>query len=387
MSSALPSGSSVLTSESVTSGHPDKVADLISDRILDAAVGRDSHARVAIETLVKGDTVVLAGELSLAAEAGPVTAAERERIVRETLRDLGYDDRTESFRADTVRLHDLVSEQSPEIAAGVDQAGDDATVLGAGDQGLMFGYATDETPELMPLPLVLAHRLTRGLTEARESGEAPWLRPDGKAQVSVAYDAKGPRRVETVVVSTQHRGADQVDLATVRSWITDVLVPRCLGDRAHEDLAVHANPAGSFVSGGPEADAGVTGRKIIVDTYGGASRHGGGAFSGKDATKVDRTGAYFARLVAREVVRAGLARRAEVQIAYAIGRAQPVSVRVDTFGTGDEDAARAFVLEAGRFDFSPGAMIDRLQLREPRFASTTNGGHFGRPGFAWEDES
>ena len=398
LTAAAPAAVTFFTSESVTSGHPDKVADTISDALLDEAIRRDPEARVAIETLVKADRVIIAGEIRLAGGADAFPAEDRAAVVRQTLRELGYDgDASASFRADLVRIDDIIGEQSSEIAAGVDaardaaevaaaagDAGDAGDATGAGDQGLMFGYATDETPELMPLPVLLAHRLTQGLEGARRSGEVPWLRPDGKAQVTVRIAGGEPVGVETVVVSTQH--AAEVSLEEVRRWITDTLVPRCLGswfDPA-DPPTVHANPAGSFTVGGPEADAGVTGRKIIVDTYGGAARHGGGAFSGKDATKVDRTAAYYARHVARAIVAAGLARRAEIQLAYAIGRATPVSIAVETFGTGDPAAARRFVEQQGRFDFTPAGMIEQLGLRTPCFRNTTNHGHFGRPGLAWE---
>ena len=383
---AEPTVVTLFTSESVTSGNPDKVADTISDALLDEAIRRDPEARVAIETLVKGDRVIIAGEIRLAGGVGAFPAEDRARVVRQTLRELGYDgDASESFRADLVRIEDLIGEQSREIAAGVDAARDAAeAATGAGDQGLMFGYATDETPERMPLAVLLAHRLTRGLEDARRSGEAAWLRPDGKAQVTVRLEGGRLVAVHTVVVSTQH--APEQPLEAVRQWIAEVLVPRCLGERfdpANPPIIL-ANPAGSFTVGGPEADAGVTGRKIIVDTYGGAARHGGGAFSVKDATKVDRTAAYYARFVARAIVDAGLARRAEIQVAYAIGRARPVSIAVETFGTGDAAAAERFVTEEGRFDFTPAGMIEQLGLRTPCFRNTTNHGHFGRPGLAWE---
>jgi S-adenosylmethionine synthetase len=268
----------------------------------------------------------------------------------------------------------LLSQQSPEISVGVTNGG------GAGDQGIMFGYATDETAELMPLPILLAHRLSRALADDRKAGRAPWLRPDAKTQVSVEYDADGPVAVRTVLVSTQH-GAD-VGQADVEAYVRGELAPRALGAWWTPDVALLVNPTGSFVLGGPSADAGVTGRKIIVDTYGGMGRHGGGAFSGKDPSKVDRSGAYFGRYVARAVVRAGLARRAEVQVAYAIGVAEPVSVRVDTFGTGDARAAEAFVRR--EFDFRPAAIIERLDLLRPIYRGTTNYGHFGRADLPWE---
>ncbi len=392
----------IFTSESVSEGHPDKVCDTIADTILDAALEQDPRARVAIEVLVKGGRVVLAGELTvpgLAGDdpAGPLGAPAREALARDAIRRIGYlndDDGSDVaaagtganpgvFHADHVRVTDLVTAQAAEISSGVDGGAE----LGAGDQGIMFGYATDETPELMPLPILLAHRVTRALAEARRGTGAfegrgiSWLRPDAKGQVSVRYDGDlCPVEVTDVVVSTQHdRG---VALSEVRRWLAEVLLPEALGGWHHSGLRTHLNPAGSFVQGGPSADAGVTGRKVIVDTYGGMGRHGGGAFSGKDASKVDRSGAYFARWAARQVVREGLARRAEVQVSYAIGQAAPVSVHVETFGTGDPRPARRLV---ERFDFRPGAMLERLELQRPLFRGTTNYGHFGRPGFTWEE--
>jgi len=359
----------VFTSESVSEGHPDKVADFVSDSILDAYLAQDPHARVAIETLVKSGHVVLAGEITSTADV------DHEAVAREAIRTVGYVDPAEPFNADGVRVVQLVNRQASDIAQGVDTGG-------AGDQGLMFGYATDETPSLMPLPIVLAHALVRRLTDDRRSGRVPWLRPDAKTQVSVAHDASGaPVAVRTVLISTQH--AAGVEQQGIRDYLARDVVPAVLGDWHHDDVQLLVNPTGSFVQGGPSADCGLTGRKIIVDTYGGMARHGGGAFSGKDATKVDRSGAYFGRHVARQVVLEGLARRCEVQVAYAIGRAAPVSVRVDTFGTGDAAAAERFVRE--RFDFRPQAIIERLGLRRPIYRSTTNYGHFGRAGLPWED--
>ena len=357
----------VFTSESVSEGHPDKVCDFIADSILDAHLAQDPHARVACEVLVKDGDVVLAGEISSRA------TVDHEAVARRAIAEIGYVDPREPFHADGVRVTTLLSRQAGEIAQGVD-------VGGAGDQGIMFGYASDETPELMPLPILLAHRLARALADDRRAGRVAWLRPDAKTQVSVAYDGATPVAVRTVLVSTQH--AADVDQDAIRAYVADVLVPRALGAWRHAGIEILVNPTGSFVVGGPSADAGVTGRKIIVDTYGGAGRHGGGAFSGKDPSKVDRSGAYFGRFVARQVVASGLARRAEVQVAYAIGRAAPVSVRVDTFGTGDARAAAAFVRDG--FDFRPAAIIERLGLRRPIYRGTTNYGHFGRAGLPWE---
>lgn len=373
----------VFTSESVSEGHPDKVCDTLADTLLDAALTADPRARVALEVLCKEDQVVLAGELSTTA---PLDAAARDGLVRDAIRRIGYDaeagDAGGGFRADGVRILDLVSRQAAEISSGVD-GGEE---LGAGDQGIMFGYASDETPELMPLPILLAHRITRGLADARrgegawEGKPVDWLRPDAKSQVSVRYRDGRPLEVTDVVVSTQHAAA--ASLQEVRGWVTRHFLPRVLDGWYREEVRAHVNPAGTFVQGGPSADAGVTGRKVIVDTYGGMGRHGGGAFSGKDASKVDRSGAYFCRWAARQVVKSGLARRAEVQVSYAIGQARPVSVHVNTFDTGDEGAAAALV---EGLDFRPGAIIAQLGLDRPLFAATTNYGHFGRPGFAWEE--
>ena len=356
------------TSESVVEGHPDKVCDLIADSVLDAYLAQDPFARVACEVLCKGDQVVLAGEITSRA------FVDHEAIVRAAIRSVGYVDPAEPFHADGVRITELLSHQAPEIAQGVDTGG-------AGDQGIMFGYATSETDALMPLSIQLAHALTARLADERKSGSAPWLRPDAKTQVTVGLDADGcPREVRTVLVSTQH--VREVSQDTIREHLAREVVPAVLGPWNHEGIALLVNPTGSFTQGGPSADAGVTGRKIIVDTYGGAARHGGGAFSGKDPSKVDRSDAYFARFVARQVVLEGLARRCEVQVAYAIGRAEPLSVRVDTFGTGDVARAERFVHE--RFDFRPNAIIERLDLRRPIYAQTTNYGHFGRKGLPWE---
>jgi S-adenosylmethionine synthetase len=364
----------IFTSEAVTEGHPDKVCDLIADSILDAHLTQAPLARVACEVLCKHDTVILAGEITSTAAVDPVD------IAREAIRDIGYTDPAEPFSADGVHIMSLLTQQAPEIAQGVDPARNSAGEQGAGDQGIMFGYATDETPELMPAPILLAHRLARGLADDRKRGACPWLRPDGKTQVSVVYEDGAPVAVATVLVSTQH--SPDVARDTIEHYVCADLVPRVLGPWSTPNLRVLVNPTGSFVQGGPSVDCGVTGRKIIVDSYGGAARHGGGAFSGKDPSKVDRSGAYFCRWVARQVVLAGLARRAEVQVAYAIGLAEPVSVHVDTFGTGDDKAAADFV---SQFDFRPAAICERLGLHRPIYRITTNYGHFGRPGLPWEE--
>jgi S-adenosylmethionine synthetase len=356
----------IFTSESVSEGHPDKVCDFIADSILDAHLAADPRSRVACEVLCKSGQVVLAGEITSTA------TVDYDSVARNAIREIGYVDPKESFNADGVRVTQFISKQSPDIAMGVDTGG-------AGDQGLMFGYATDETPELMPLPVQLAHKLSHRLATSRKRGERAWLRPDAKTQVSVEYVDQVPTRVTTVLVSTQH--TPNVTQSEIRDYVAGCVCPEVLGEWFDPSVEVLVNPTGQFIEGGPSADCGVTGRKIIVDTYGGMGRHGGGAFSGKDPSKVDRSGAYFGRFVARQVVKRGLAQRAEVQVAYAIGRAEPVSVRVDTFGTGDWRAAEELVKT---FDFRPAAMIERLELRKPIYKQTTNYGHFGRAGLAWE---
>jgi S-adenosylmethionine synthetase len=361
----------ILTAESVTEGHPDKVADLIVDSILDAHVSGDPMSRVACEALCKGGRVVLAGEITSQA------SVDYEKVVREVARQIGYTDAGERFNADALEVNVWIEPQSVEISTAVQRS--ESAELGAGDQGIVVGYATDETPQLMPLPVVLAHALSRRLAEDRKSGTVPWLCPDGKTQVSVEYDDDRPVAVAAVVVSPQHVAS--VDRATIVSYVRKRLLPDVLGEWHGDDIDLEVNPSGSFVQGGPSADSGLSGRKIVVDNYGPIVRHGGGSFSGKDATKVDRTGAYFCRYVARRIVRAGLARRVELQVAYAIGRARPVALNVETFGSGDPGAA----LELARsFDFAPQAMIERLGLRRPLFRTTTNYGHFGRPGLPWE---
>jgi S-adenosylmethionine synthetase len=356
----------VFTSESVSEGHPDKVSDYIADSILDAHLALDPRSRVACEVLVKSGNVVLAGEITSKG------AVDYDTVARQAIREIGYTDPAESFNADGVTITQLLTRQAGEIGQGVD-------VGGAGDQGIMFGYATDETAELMPLPILLAHKLAKRLTDARKNNEVAWLRPDSKTQVSVEYENSEPVAVRTVLVSTMHTSS--VHQGDIKEFVASTLCPDVLGAWHNRDIEVLVNPTGSFVEGGPSADCGVTGRKIIVDSYGGMGRHGGGAFSGKDPSKVDRSGAYFCRFVARQIVKQGIARRAEVQVGYAIGRADPVSVRVDTFGTGDARAAEALVRT---FDFRPRAIIERLDLLRPIYKSSTNYGHFGRPGLSWE---
>ena len=370
----------LFTSESVTEGHPDKVADQISDAVLDAILKDDPFGRVAVETFA------ITGQIHIAGEVTTKTYVDIPKIVRSTVADIGYVKSKIGFDAETCGVSVSIDEQSPDIALGVDRSlevkegtGNDAFELtGAGDQGMMFGYACRETPELMPLPIVLAHNLTRMLAATRKSGDIPWLRPDGKSQVTVEYDGVRPVRVDAVVISTQH-DAD-VPLETIRTQVSeriiDQVIPRGLRDA---DTRIFVNPTGRFVIGGPKGDAGLTGRKIIADTYGGMARHGGGAFSGKDPTKVDRSAAYAARYVAKNVVAAGLADRCEIQVAYAIGVARPVSVLVETFGTGKIEESRIAELVQQFFDLRPAAIIHNLDLRRPIYKQVAAYGHFGRP--------
>ena len=354
----------LFTSESVTEGHPDKVADAISDAVLDAIIGEDPTARVACETLVTTGLAVIAGEITTS------TWVDLPAVVRSTIHRIGYTDATYGFDSHTCAVMITIDKQSGDIAMGVDTGG-------AGDQGMMFGYATDETEDLMPAPILLAHRLTKRLADLRHSGDVKWLRPDGKAQVTVAYEGDRPVAVDTVVVSTQHD--ERVAGAKVkREVIAEVIEPIIPAEWRKKKPTYHINPTGRFVTGGPQGDAGLTGRKIIVDTYGGMGRHGGGAFSGKDPTKVDRSACYAARWVAKNIVAAGLARRCEVQLAYAIGVREPVSIMVETFGTGQ--VADSAITEAVRdvFDLTPAGIISSLDLRKPIFSATSSYGHFGR---------
>ncbi len=364
----------IFTSESVSEGHPDKVCDYISDSILDACLEQDPSSRVALETLCKSDTVVIAGEITTNARL------DYERIVRQAVKEIGYTDGAEPFCDTTLKLIPIVTRQSSQISQGVTAATSQSGDQGAGDQGIMFGYATDESSEMMPLPILLAHKLTKGLTDDRKQGKVNFLRPDSKSQVSILYENNEPKEVTTVVISTQH--TPDANQKQITEYVREQLGPRVLGSWWRKDVKLYVNPTGDFSHGGPSADAGVTGRKIIVDSYGGWGRHGGGAFSGKDPSKVDRSSAYFCRYVARQVVAAGLAKRAELQVGYAIGMAKPVSVKVDTFGTGDWRAAEDFVTSA--FDFRPRAIIEKLDLLRPIYRTTTNYGHFGRPGLPWE---
>jgi S-adenosylmethionine synthetase len=362
----------LFTSESVTEGHPDKVADQISDAVLDAVLAQDPQGRVACETLVSTGLALLAGEITTAA------TLDFAAIARQTIRDVGYTHVDFGFDADSCAVVVCIGRQSPDIAMGVDGGG-------AGDQGLMFGYACRETPQLMPLPITLAHALTQRLAAARRAGEIPWLRPDGKSQVTVEYEGRRPARVQAVVVSTHHaRGVPQrVIRETVIEQIVRTTIPAELLD---ERTIYHVNPTGSFEIGGPQGDCGLTGRKIIVDTYGGVGSHGGGAFSGKDPTKVDRSASYMARHIAKNVVAAGLAERVEVQLAYAIGVSDPVSVNVNTEGTGRVSDRRLERLVREVFPLSPRGIIEDLKLRRPIYRQTAAYGHFGRSGdgFSWE---
>ena len=363
----------LFTSESVTEGHPDKIADQISDAILDACLAQDPYSRVACETLTCTGLVVVAGEITTKAYV------DFQSVVRNTVKEIGYDDALKGFDSNTCAVISTINRQSPDIAQGVDTGG-------AGDQGMMFGYASNETPELMPTPISLAHKLALKLSEVRKSGKMAYLRPDGKSQVTVEYDSNHkPIRVDAVVISTQHAeevGNDQLR-AEILEHVIQAVIPAELLDA---DTKYHINPTGRFVIGGPMGDSGLTGRKIIVDTYGGMGRHGGGAFSGKDSTKVDRSAAYMARYIAKNVVAAGLADRCEVQLAYAIGVAEPVSVLVDTFGTGKIDETKLEELVRKNFSLTPKGIIEGLELRRPIFKATAAYGHFGRKGegFTWE---
>lgn len=377
----------LFTSESVTEGHPDKVADQISDAILDAILAQDPQARVACETAVNTGLVLVFGEVTTSAYV------DIQKIVRNTVREIGYRDGQFGFDADSIAVLVSLDEQSPDIAQGVDDAIEtrekgetDNKLIGAGDQGIMFGYATDETPELMPMPIALSHRLSRRLAEVRKSGELNYLGPDGKTQVTIEYDDNNqPQCIDTIVISTQH--TEGIELDQIRQdVIKHVVEPTMPENWLDENTRYFINPTGKFVSGGPEADSGLTGRKIIVDTYGGSAHHGGGAFSGKDATKVDRSASYAARYIAKNLVAAGLARKVEIQLAYAIGVAEPVSIGIDTFGTSDVSEIDLVALVRDNFDLTPNGIIDMLSLRQPIFSKTATYGHFGRDDqdFTWE---
>ena len=377
------------TSESVTEGHPDKMADQISDTVLDAVLSEDPYGRVACETMVTTGLVVVAGEISTKAHI------DFSRLARDTICEIGYTDAKYGIDGKTCGVIVSIDEQSPDIAMGVDKAleqrtggGDPYDEVGAGDQGMMFGYACDETDDLMPMPIWLAHRLAARLTEVRRSGVVGFLRPDGKTQVSIDYEDGVPRRLNTVLISTQHDPGISIEDDLRPALIEHVIRPSLPEQFADDDYEVFVNPTGQFELGGPHADCGLTGRKIIVDTYGGMARHGGGAFSGKDPTKVDRSAAYAVRQIAKAVVAAGLAKRCEAQVAYAIGVARPVSIMIETFGTSEIAPERLEGMVRDVFDMRPAAIIERLDLRRPIFRRTAAYGHFGRrdgEGFTWEE--
>ena len=375
----MAKGRYLFTSESVSMGHPDKLADQISDAVLDAHLAQDPQARVACETLLCRGMALVAGEITSQA------TVDYQKVVRDTIRQVGYVDDQMGIAADTCAVLVCVGQQSPEIAQAVLEDQQRGKELGAGDQGLMFGYACDHTPELMPLPIALAHRILHRLTQARQQGEVPWLRPDSKSQVTVEFEDDRPVRLDTVVVSTQHEPT--VTQSEIEQFIIDQVLPDCLPPELDTTgIKYHINPSGSFIVGGPHGDCGLTGRKIIVDTYGGWSRHGGGAFSGKDPTKVDRSAAYMARHVAKTIVAAGLAKSCEVQLSYASGVAEPVSIHIDTAGTGKVAEEELCRVVRELFPLSPGGIIDYLQLRRPIYQKTASGGHFGRSEeeFTWE---
>jgi S-adenosylmethionine synthetase len=372
----------LISSESVTEGHPDKLADRISDSVLDAILETDRNARVACETMLTKGLALIAGEITCE------EYVDIQALVRDTVREVGYVKATYGFDADYSAVLVALSEQSPDISQGVTKAqeaisGHAFDKVGAGDQGLMFGYASDETAELMPLPITLAHKITKRLADVRKQAILPYLRPDGKAQVTIAYDGDKPVGVSAVVVSAQHH--DEVGLETlqadIRKQVIDVAIPK---EMVSSETKFFINPTGRFVIGGPQGDAGLTGRKIIVDTYGGAAPHGGGAFSGKDPTKVDRSASYYARYIAKNIVAAGLAKRCQIQLAYAIGVARPVGMYVDTFGTSSVGDDKLTELVSKVFDARPAAIIEQLDLRRPIYKATSSYGHFGRDEFSWE---
>ena len=374
----------LFTSESVTEGHPDKVCDHIADSVLDAALAADPMSRIACEVCCTTGLVLVMGEFTTE------SYIDIPKIVRETVKEIGYTDAGFGFDYKTCAVLTTIDEQSADIAMGVNKAlearggeTDDALSEGAGDQGMMFGYACRETDELMPLPIMLAHKLTKKLAELRKSGEIPYLRPDGKAQVTVAYDDGVPVAVDTVVVSTQHNPG--VEHAALEQDIIEKLIRPVITDKwLTPDTKYYVNPTGNFVIGGPQGDSGLTGRKIIVDTYGGMCPHGGGSFSGKDPTKVDRSATYYARYVCKNIVAAGLADKCRLQVAYAIGKANPVSLNIETFGTGKYSDEQILAAINAVFDFRPYSIIKQLDLRKPVYAATSNYGHFGNPAFAWE---
>jgi len=366
----------LFTSESVTEGHPDKICDQISDAILDEFLKQDPDSRVAIETMTTTGIVVVAGEVTSKAKF------DIQDVVRKTIREIGYNNPEYGFDADSCSVLVSLHSQSPDISQGVSST--ENKEQGAGDQGLMFGYATNETEELMPMPIILAHKLTKRLADARKNKEIPWARPDGKSQVTVEYEDGKPKRLEAVVISTQH--SPDIDNGQIKKEIIEKVIKPVCGKFWHDKIKVHVNPTGRFVIGGPPGDAGLTGRKIIVDTYGGMGRHGGGAFSGKDPSKVDRSACYMCRYIAKNIVAAGLADRCEVQVAYAIGVAEPVSLMVSTFGTSKIPEEQIENLVRKHFDMRPAAIISHLKLKRPIYRKTAAYGHFGRnePEFSWE---
>ena len=379
---------SLFTSESVSMGHPDKVADQVSDAVLDALLAQDPNSRVACETMVTTGICIIAGEITTTARV------DYQDVVRDAIRGIGYTDDAFGINADTCAVMVSLDRQSPDIAQGVDDDKGLHVEQGAGDQGLMFGYACDETEELMPLPIHLSHRLVECMATLRENKTLAWLRPDSKSQVTVEYEDDKPVRVHTVVISTQHdpevngKSEETEVLAEIKKEIIEHVIKAVIPAEMLDDQTIyHVNPTGKFVIGGPHGDCGLTGRKIIVDTYGGMGRHGGGAFSGKDPSKVDRSAAYASRWVAKNVVAAGLAKRCEVQLSYAIGVAKPLSVRVDTFGTATADEGAIARAVEQVFDLTPKGIIDALGLKAPIFKATAAHGHFGRPGFSWEETS
>ncbi len=375
----MSGGKYLFTSESVSMGHPDKLADRISDSVLDALLSGDPYSRVACETMVTTGIAIIAGEITTKA------VVNYTDVVRDAILAVGYDDDEMGINGKTCSVMVALDRQSPDIAMGVDDNSTQGKDIGAGDQGLMFGFACNDTPELMPLPIALSHRITNRLTEARFKKEVNWLRPDSKSQVTIEYDGYKPVAVDTVVVSTQH--APNVMQNEIREFVIEKVIKPCLpAELVKREIKYHINPTGQFIVGGPHGDCGLTGRKIIVDTYGGWGRHGGGAFSGKDPTKVDRSAAYMARHVAKNIVAAGIADRCEVQLAYAIGVSEPVSVHVDTQGSGKISDEKICALIREQFKLTPRGIIESLNLRRPIYAQTTAGGHFGRsePDFTWE---
>ncbi len=369
----------LFTSESVTEGHPDKICDNISDAFLDEYLKQDPNSRVAVETMVTTDYVVVSGEVTSKAE---FDKKAQEELVRKTIKEIGYDNKDLMFDGDSCKVDLKLHSQSPDISQGVTAA--EGKEQGAGDQGLMFGYASNETKELMPMPILLAHKLIQKLSQVRRDGTLSWVRPDGKSQVSVRYVDNKPTKIETIVISTQH--APEVSQEEISREIIDKVIKPVLGNLWNDEVKTHINPTGKFVIGGPHGDAGLTGRKIIVDSYGGFGRHGGGAFSGKDPSKVDRSACYMCRYIAKNLVAAGLADRCEVQLAYAIGVAEPVSLYVNTFGTNKISESKIEELVRKNFDMKPSGIISQLDLKRPIYKKTAAYGHFGRnePEFTWE---